>query len=483
MSEEESNSTAEDIWASCKLGRKKEALKLERFLIRIHDEKVRKGDDSSHTLNIDAKWGEGKTHFLNLWRKQLEQNHLVVSLDAWATDYCDDPLLALFNVFDESLNEFKGKHDKLTQVIDGVLSGIKKSYSLFEYVVAKRVFRGDKDNLKEASATSAEKMLEEFSGQGKVINELSSGLQDLVKAIGKDRGADYYSPIFIIIDELDRCRPLYAISLLERIKHLFNVAGIQFVIATDTEQLEHTVKSVYGVGFDARRYLKRFFDVQYHFPELLGMKHVKYLFDEKRSDIKNYLYIPLKDDDLIESIFCDFSDMFGWSMRDRIQIFEQLEHVAHFEFLEDGLHLIPMLFFIGLKRLMSFEKFDQIDGMASVQEIVEYAELHDVFPQSLEDAGLMYQVRKYRVGGGGSLVRVNRIMLINTYLKFSGMSEEDVVSQGGYAKYLYEDELSRKMTKDSNCLHLNNNINIPIKDYPRLIVSVGDGRGLMSETD
>lgn len=65
--------------------------------------------------------------------------------------------------------------------------------------------------------------------------------------------------MFVFIDELDRCRPTYAIELLETVKHLFEIKGMIFVIATDTDQLQHSIKAVYGNRFDARKYLDRFF--------------------------------------------------------------------------------------------------------------------------------------------------------------------------------------------------------------------------------
>lgn len=74
-------------------------------------------------------------------------------------------------------------------------------------------------------------------------------------------------PLFVLVDELDRCRPSYAISLLERVKHLFEIDNVVFLIATDTRQLRHSIKAVYGSEFEGERYLKRFFDRTYQFPE------------------------------------------------------------------------------------------------------------------------------------------------------------------------------------------------------------------------
>lgn len=64
----------------------------------------------------------------------------------------------------------------------------------------------------------------------------------------------------VLVDELDRCRPNYAIEMLEVIKHFFKTDNFVFVVATDTDQLVHSIAAVYGAGFDAAQYLKRFFD-------------------------------------------------------------------------------------------------------------------------------------------------------------------------------------------------------------------------------
>ena len=70
-------------------------------------------------------------------------------------------------------------------------------------------------------------------------------------------------PIVVIVDELDRCRPDYAISLLEEIKHLFDVPGITFLIALHGEQLTHSINAVYGEKFNGSAYLRRFFSRTY----------------------------------------------------------------------------------------------------------------------------------------------------------------------------------------------------------------------------
>jgi hypothetical protein len=65
----------------------------------------------------------------------------------------------------------------------------------------------------------------------------------------------------------DRCRPNFAIELLERVKHIFSLENFVYILGTDTKQLANAIRGVYGSEFDGERYLKRFIDRTYHFQE------------------------------------------------------------------------------------------------------------------------------------------------------------------------------------------------------------------------
>ena len=67
--------------------------------------------------------------------------------------------------------------------------------------------------------------------------------------------------LVIFMDELDRCRPSYAVQLLECIEHYFINDRITFVFSANLEQLQHTIKNIYGNDVDACRYLDCFFDL------------------------------------------------------------------------------------------------------------------------------------------------------------------------------------------------------------------------------
>ncbi len=75
-------------------------------------------------------------------------------------------------------------------------------------------------------------------------------------------------PVVIFIDELDRCRPSFAVQLLERIKHLFDVPNLIFVLLMNKNQLEKAIEGVYGSGTDAKGYLSKFINLFLHLPEI-----------------------------------------------------------------------------------------------------------------------------------------------------------------------------------------------------------------------
>ena len=86
-------------------------------------------------------------------------------------------------------------------------------------------------------------------------------------------------PLVVLVDELDRCRPLHAIAMLERIKHVFQVPGITFVLSIDKTNLKRSIQSVYG-QIDADDYLRRFFTFEHHLPQISSPPFVSALFPE-----------------------------------------------------------------------------------------------------------------------------------------------------------------------------------------------------------
>lgn len=114
--------------------------------------------------------------------------------------------------------------------------------------------------LGEAALPSMDARIARFREGQAAIREMKEGLTSVVDALVEVR---MKLPITIIVDELDRCRPTYAIKVLEEIKHLFDVNGVAFVLGLHGEQLAHSVTAAYGSSFDGPSYLRRFFNRRY----------------------------------------------------------------------------------------------------------------------------------------------------------------------------------------------------------------------------
>lgn len=250
---------SEMAWSDDLLDRKVRA----DFLSNYLDENI------CRVLNLDSPWGAGKTYFLKNWKLQLlqENQRPVVYFNAWENDFLGDPLLSLVSVIRDQLSTQGGTP---ASVKKRVKEFTKRAGELAIAIAPSIIKAAAKKHLSddflaildgEASAEAAEKFVEKILNKNhealNAVEHFRESLAELFKSVSsKSNGR----PVFIFIDELDRCRPTYAIELLERVKHFFAIEGCRFVIATDTDQLAHSICAVYGTGFASKRYLKRFFD-------------------------------------------------------------------------------------------------------------------------------------------------------------------------------------------------------------------------------
>ena len=65
----------------------------------------------------------------------------------------------------------------------------------------------------------------------------------------------------IFVDELDRCKPTFAVHFVERIKHFFAVDHLVFVLVMNKEQLERSIQACYGNGVNGGAYLQKFISI------------------------------------------------------------------------------------------------------------------------------------------------------------------------------------------------------------------------------
>ncbi len=225
--------------------------------------------DAPLVISLQSPWGSGKTVFLRrlALHMKIAKGIPTIRIDAWKTDDCADPLVAIIAELSLHLEDFRKHNESLAERIDGCVSRLAKFGSKIMLpaasIVADLHTPGSGDVLRSAGAF-AERLLDmqkDRSSAEKDFRDVLVEARCLVTHQERDR---IPAPMLLIIDELDRCRPDHAIRTLERIKHYFDVPGISFLIATDQGNLPAAVKSVYGFHVDGELYLRKFFDYEFH---------------------------------------------------------------------------------------------------------------------------------------------------------------------------------------------------------------------------
>ncbi|WP_440058841.1 KAP family P-loop NTPase fold protein [Pseudomonas fragariae (ex Marin et al. 2024)] len=264
-------------------------------------------DASAHinVLNVNSEWGSGKTFFLQAWKKEQEPARPCIYFDAWKYDYSGDPFVSLVAAIRDQLQDQLGKTADATRTLKQFTKSAAKTLVAATPVVAKGLVKKylavDSDELSgainETLSDAAEKAVEHLISSNKdALESVENFKKIFIKLLDKvklAKGGDS-KPAYIFIDELDRCRPTYAIELLERIKHLFDIPECKFIIASDTKQLAYSINAVYGQGFESRQYLKRFFDAEFSLDNSNPREWIKTKFlSDTHEDWRRELGIPV----------------------------------------------------------------------------------------------------------------------------------------------------------------------------------------------
>lgn len=209
---------------------------------------------------IDGGWGTGKSEFclktISLIRDNYPNDYHVVYVDAFKSDHTGEPLLSLLGeVISTCCPEHKQNDfiDKMGKAAGFLLKKVSKA--AIHYVV-KESCDGLHEEFQEALNGTSDSIID-YSVNALLKDQVESEkklktLQDSLREISNDK------KIIIFIDELDRCRPDYAIDMLETIKHVFNIDKIKVVLVTNLKQLSVAIDHRYGHVVDTHHYLEKF---------------------------------------------------------------------------------------------------------------------------------------------------------------------------------------------------------------------------------
>lgn len=205
-----------------------------------HDEELKRIIGSSLKLGHLAKWYEANGEADGDSLSGEPPAFTTVYYNAWENDHWDDPLPSLIQTMAWTINK-DGRVDgstseqKIVRTIDAILQPLHLDI----------LTRG-------REALAGESLLANYEERLQVRGKVA----ELVRMGVHEEG----ERMLLIIDELDRCRPTFALRLLEQVKALFATDDLVVLYSVNTKELSKTIESQYGVGFDAARYLARFYD-------------------------------------------------------------------------------------------------------------------------------------------------------------------------------------------------------------------------------
>ena len=290
-------------------------------------------------IALDGPWGSGKTTFIKMWLGLLRNNGFpVIYFDAFANDHIDDAFIAIAGevvalaeeLTDDKKKAFMENAKGVFKVLlrSGVKVGVK---ALTAGLLDKEAFEGlesiSGDAVKETSEITdsfLQAQLENHAKDRDVFKAFRIALESIATELAKksvekitpqeDSGESALStpnrPLIFVIDELDRCKPTFALALLERIKHFFSVSKVNFVLVTNLDQLKNSVMYSYGNrDEEARMYLQKFYYVAISLPE------------KKQSRGKSHI------DGFLSYIFNDFPEFTTESVH-RLSIVTSLSSIA-----------------------------------------------------------------------------------------------------------------------------------------------------------
>lgn len=363
--------------------------------------------DDSFVVAVDSSWGTGKSVFINKWINEVnllkdepykKLNATTIYYNAWENDDSFDAFTPLAYHIYNDFNILVEKERLKEDLVDKIKEKSINVASAFTKVVARRFGIDDEliNLLKQVISTGKEEYLkvkstpffEEFEEKKnfkKEFKDLISRIPNEIKDCEK---------LIIVIDELDRCRPTFAIETLEIIKHYFDIDNIIFVLALDIEQLGYAISTIYGQNMDATGYLRRFVDVT-----------VKLPIPDKKAYIREKSNLDGMKGELLEIV-----NYYNMSIRDinkfivNIELFYDYPKNKQFY----GQQLIKYMYLIAIKLKYPIE-FKQIltekfkKGISSNQTVNVIDMNMKIFPTKMWDEFFD------QLANGGNLLPINHI--------------------------------------------------------------------------
>lgn len=262
-------------------------------------------DQSFSIVSLEGYDQWGKTFFLKEWIKDLkQQNEIAAYYSAWDINALDQPMPSLLHfLFEDLFASYEVKRSVIQQFknINQELFSLNTLGKLISKspLAMLSVFL---DAAKEADKKDIDFILSELTllqRRKENIKDFKRQLADVVNKIRKGKN------IYIMVDDLDICRPKFIVDFLESIKYMLDVEGLVFIISVsqDKSNLQKAINTILGPNFS----LKSFTDLSLHLPKQPIEKFTRKLFQD--------IELPKKSKGLIIDSFIFYAESFSLSLK------------------------------------------------------------------------------------------------------------------------------------------------------------------------
>lgn len=230
--------------------------------------------DEPVVVSINGAWGTGKTTYLRMMDAELRRRELrCVLYNAWENDYLSDPFPSIASEIANLAPAESSAREKLLESAAKILKlSIPAAFKALTSGMVDISSLSD-ETIDSAMTRLAKRDLHSYLQSQTDVKEFRERLENVVDEI-----SDGHSQLVVIVDELDRCRPDFAVNVLEVAKHLFEVPRISFVLGLHEKQIHSSLRAVYGAGMDAAAYLRRIIDLSFDLPNPTMLRYYDHLF-------------------------------------------------------------------------------------------------------------------------------------------------------------------------------------------------------------
>jgi len=390
-------------------------------------------------ISLDGKWGEGKTTFVKMWQGLLAESGVpTIYIDAFSNDYLDDPFIAVASAitsyaeenikkeFTETVSELKDRSMKVggqllswsaKLAVKAATLGIIKDADIEEL----NDIRAD---LSKTASDLVGGFIEDRIKEHAKDVEFTKSFKELLSRLPAQLGTNEEQPLVVIVDELDRCKPTYAVELIEKIKHIFSVENVVFLLVLNMEQLEEAIRCVYGQRIDAHTYLQKFVNIEAKLPKRTDDRYPSDLSAYAQKLLQLHQLETWGDNRNIVDCLAPLAHHFNLSLRQLEKVFTNLA-VFYASISQNELRLVPVVVFLAVIKVVDPSIFHALlHQKLSFSGLIEKLDMHSLDDDRDSTRKLSWLMQWIRYG-------------LLTEQEFSQLAEDDEIRRFSQSLFQY----------------------------------------------